>query len=557
MVNKIIISLSLVFSLLISGSSQDFNCNQIKNWNFQSGGYPCGVVHSPSWHPQYQEYSFDGVISNWVIANQSPDWVDINQQKTIDYYSSLGVFVNQDNFPSNRFISFGAEEAFRQTLYKPLTSDRTFQLRIKTASFADYDLRLCVNAHFTKWGEHWDANSNNNNKQVIGPFCSYGSLYFPNWTEEVINFNVSNSNNNELKNITIKVASEGGGYGPIRLIDDIELYEYCPETFLFENQRFSYVSPAPYEGYRIFAGYDVGQTVLGNGNVVIGSTADITFKGVYDVVLEPGFETEAGAEFLAYTAPCGATEFPLPQPFETSICLEPNDPTVLTLGTQYNPTYHYEWTPHDYLTNPYGMQTDLVIPLSTFTTDGSLVYYLHVYDDQNNEVQPPTPFIVNYTLGLELLWIPNAFVPDGVNTTFYAYTRGVDYYEFYIFAKPEGDLISSGHINTPSPQKLDLWDGYYQGQMIPLTNVAYRLDLYNTCGQYEWVFGDVTVVKSSFNNRSSTDYDYKSIRAQYYTNVMGQIIYDINSVSTGIYFEYTEYTDGTTDCKKIFINGED
>ena len=554
--NKLKIA-ALFILISISAYSQDFNCTQIQNWDLQNGTEePSGIGFLSSSLYYLYPYTFDGVINNWYIANYSPDWIDVTRQNMIDFFTDGGVIISPTTFPSTRFIRIGATEAFRQTLFKPLESNKEYQLRIKTASFNDDNYRLCVNTHFTKWGEHWDSNSNNNNKQVIGPFCSYGNKYYPNWTESVLNFSIDDNDDQQLENITIKCATEGDGASFIRLVDDIELYEYCPEVFLFENQRFSYISPAPYEGYRIFAGYDVGQTVLGNGNVVIGSTADITFKGVYDVVLEPGFETETGAEFLAYTAPCGATEFPLPQPFETSICLNPNDPTVLTLGGLYNTAYHYEWTPHDYLSNPYGMSTDLVIPPYTFSNDGTLIYYLHVYDDQNNEVQSPTPFTVYYTTWLELLWIPSAIVPSGVNDVFYAITRGVEYFEFYIFAGYDYDLISFGQVNTPSPQQLDLWDGYYQGQPIQMDNYTYRLDLYNNCGQYESVIGDVTVVRFD-NNRSSIDYTSNVVHVHYYFNALGQRIEDINSVPAGIYFEYTEHDDGTINCEKIFINGTD
>ncbi len=51
------------------------------------------------------------------------------------------------------------DEAFRQTLFQPLKHDRIYQLRIKTESFNEEDLLLCVNVHFTKWGEHLIMNA--------------------------------------------------------------------------------------------------------------------------------------------------------------------------------------------------------------------------------------------------------------------------------------------------------------------------------------------------------------------------------------------------------------
>lgn len=436
----------------------------------------------------------------------------------------------------------GSDEAFRQSLFHPLVSGKTYQLRIKTASFGESNFNLCVNAHFTRWGEHWYANSNNNNKLVIGSFCSYGNWHFSNWSERVINFTVDAEDNNLLTNITIRCATEGDGNSRTRLVDDVELYEYCPPVLLFENQRFSYNSPAPYEGYRVLAGYNVGNTVLGNGNVIIGSHANITFKGVYDIVLDPGFETETGAEFLAYTAPCGATEFPLPSSKTINHCLNANEPTVLSLGGLYNPLYHYEWMPHDFLTSPYEMSTNLVIPPYTFTNDGTLVYYLHVFDDQNNEVHPPTPFVINYTTGIELLWISTAFSPPGNNPTFNAYTRGVSYFEFYVFARNEWILISSGPVNLPSPQLLVLWDGNYQGSPAQLGSYSYRLDLYDDCGHYESMNGNVILYRSH------------NIRIQYYINTMGQKIEDLELAPFGVYIKYTEYDDGTINCEKIFVN---
>jgi len=547
----VIYKIKLFFALLLFSRlcySQDFNCNQVKNWDFQNGGYPCGIVHLPVFSPYYQEYSFNGVISSWVIGKNSPDWVDVNQQKTIDFFNAENILINATTFPSNRFIYMGAGEAFRQSLFHPLVSGKTYQLRIKTASFGESNLNLCVNAHFTRWGENWFANSNNNNKLVIGSFCSFGNWNFANWSERVMNFTVDEEDDNLLTNITIRCATEGNGNAYTRLVDDVELYEYCPPELLFENQRFSYKSPVPYEGYRVIAGYDVGNTVLGNGNVIIGSEANITFKGVFDVVLEPGFETETGAEFFAYTAPCGATEFPLPSPQTINHCLNPNDATTLSIGGLYNPLYHYEWTPHDFLSSPYNMMTNVVIPDHYFTTDGTIVYYLHVTDGQGNDVINPVPYVINYTTGIEILYTPNSFAPAGNNPYFIAVTNGADHYDFTVFQGWGTDIVfqNSQDINLASPQTLYLWDGHMENGNIPEGDqFSYNLIITNKCGQQDQIIGGGLFLYRSAN-----------IRSQFYLNSIGQSIpiEAFESFPAGFYIFVTEYEDGSVESKKIIKN---
>ena len=85
--------------------------------------------------------------------------------------------------------------------------------------------------------------------------------------------------------------------------DDIRVWEYCPPQMLIENQTYEFKESA-YEAGIIHAGYDVGAATP-NGSVVVASTADIIYKAETEVSLEPGFETQPGAEFLAFIAPCG------------------------------------------------------------------------------------------------------------------------------------------------------------------------------------------------------------------------------------------------------------
>ncbi|OQA91036.1 MAG: hypothetical protein BWY27_00684 [Bacteroidetes bacterium ADurb.Bin234] len=85
--------------------------------------------------------------------------------------------------------------------------------------------------------------------------------------------------------------------------DDIRLWEYCPPQMLIENHSYEFKESA-YEAINIRAGYDV-DAPSPNGSVIIGSNADIIYKAETEVSLEPGFETQPGAEFLAFIAPCG------------------------------------------------------------------------------------------------------------------------------------------------------------------------------------------------------------------------------------------------------------
>ena len=111
--------------------------------------------------------------------------------------------------------------------------------------------------------------------------------------------------------------------------DDLRIWEYCPSQLLIENTVYTY-KEYPFEAKTIKAGYDVGSPDP-NGNVIVKNGANIIYKAEQYIDLEPGFETEDGAEFLAYIAPCGYMCNPLPVPLAGDDEVLCNN-TPITLG---------------------------------------------------------------------------------------------------------------------------------------------------------------------------------------------------------------------------------
>lgn len=557
---RIFLTSVILWSLVYSGFSQEFNCNQIRNWDFQNG---------PGWGHAGYDYAFDTEIDFWRSAAGSPDWYDLNMPNTSNIITqTLGL--STSNFPSLKFIriAYGSYyEAIKCVLPRPLESGKIYQYRyFASPNDNKVDRMVCEQIVFSNGYSNenssncWNSSSY---KITTAASCCYGSKLNPGWYEKIGLLSVPDSYNNKIKNVIIKAGD--AGMGGSLYIDNFELYEYCPTELLFENQKFQYQSNQPYEGQRILAGYNVGNTVLGNGNVIIGSTAKVTFKGIYEVLLEPGFETEDGAEFLSYLAPCGADEFPLPTPKQFDICLNRNDQTTISFNDIFNPDYHYHWTPTTYLTNPNSYLTQVNIPQMNMSgnnyIEGSLVYYLHVTDNNGNEVISPVQYKINYSEGLTLVFSPPTMYCPTPQTPMRFITTGVQRYKFKVLSAENNTQNVLGSYSEENniplfPSNQTIIIGYIgkdnDGNWMEMGTYLYTLELFNNCNEYSLFHGTLARIKNTT----------KSIRK--IVDMQGRIVYESNSdnlinyidigLKPGMYLLMDVNGENEVTTKKIIIN---
>lgn len=139
-------------------------------------------------------------------------------------------------------------------------------------------------------------------------------------------------------------------------IDDIRIYEIpndaCRDIWYFDNTDFSYENEYYQAGDKIICGSGVdpedGIAHISGPVYAIGGTSTI-LKAGNEVILEPGFQTLAGAYFETVIEPCSNNPCPSIPIFENHIEICSNDPVeILGLGgSSYGITY--TWSPADNL----------------------------------------------------------------------------------------------------------------------------------------------------------------------------------------------------------------
>jgi gliding motility-associated-like protein len=76
-----------------------------------------------------------------------------------------------------------------------------------------------------------------------------------------------------------------------------------------------------------------------------------------------------------------------------------------------------------------------------------------------------------------VIWIPNAFVPNGVNTSFRPVLLfGVDQYDFRIYDRWGKEMFMSNNLAHG-------WDGTYNGERMPLGGYVYQLHIVSATGE--------------------------------------------------------------------------
>jgi gliding motility-associated-like protein len=98
--------------------------------------------------------------------------------------------------------------------------------------------------------------------------------------------------------------------------------------------------------------------------------------------------------------------------------------------------------------------------------------------------------LVNYSDCDQLIWIPNAFTPngDGNNEVFLPYIENVDLYRFMIFNR-WGELIFE------TKDKYLGWDGTFNGDRSPGGAYGWRIDYTNSQGESFCKYGYVILYR--------------------------------------------------------------
>lgn len=367
--------------------------------------------------------NFDSRIEKWRVALfnpgclasclactwATPDWIDIIQCSDFRYKPPSPF--------SNRFVGLyrGSKkkwtEGIRVTLNKKLRTGTKYLLRLKMAvSKITVSSGCTLRVHLTKFDTHWETDpktsSNIQMLDVVNFIIPSNSPH--KWYNQEIVFSIDSDKDNVLENLILMIHynQQDGDY---MFIDDVELYEYCPEEILIENRKYNYAE-LPLEAGVIKAGYDVGAPTT-NGDVVVQNGSDVTYKAEQQIVLKPGFSVSYGGKFHAYIAAC-ESECPAPVANageNISVC----DGNCRTIGgpPRYQTTYSWISEPLnaiDYLSDPFSPNPEFCPPPGY----GTVIYTLRarnqcgdvatsrvVINYDNNPNHNPTLAVSNIQFG--------------------------------------------------------------------------------------------------------------------------------------------------------------
>lgn len=290
----------LAVILCFKGTTQ----NIIKNPNFQESQNnlsPVCIWDNPD--------KFNDYVMYWRTIRQiewtTPDFMVADYTQCV----GSGAFEIWNNDLNNWFVFMALKEGIRSELKEEIAKNQQYVIRFLYSSTGTAYINVFVSKHFDNWRVSKELLT-----YVYDNDANYSSLEYPyinaSWWKE--KYAVISLSKNNYDNIIIVADKDNEMISDAILVDNVQLYKYCPDILLIENWL-HFTKEYPYEAQVVKAGYNVGNQNP-DGNVIVKSGASIVYKGVTDVYLEPGFETEPGAEFLAFIAPCGQMCDPLPTP---------------------------------------------------------------------------------------------------------------------------------------------------------------------------------------------------------------------------------------------------
>lgn len=332
----------ILLSLSIKINAQN---NIIPNGNFESS-----ITSDCIKGVGYGQYAnnFDLEILNWKVAKHSndkhegfPDWLLFSVCQYAQYCNYLGgILVN-----SNAFVAIKADirKCKKKSLFEGFKIKRTHEAigvgLLDGASFTenqyytiryklipikainidangDEDHPTCINLQtdcqlrvfLTKKGyNNWNDTYGNIKQELYSAnyATNSGENVYCNWIAVERTFVVDNAG---MKNLILY--AESGGF----IIDDVEIFQKCYGDYLIQNKNYNFplYEPNSQNGNHfseqssdyINAGYDVGATNTGVGNVVVKSGTAIVYTAANKITLKPGFKAENGSYFHALIDDC-------------------------------------------------------------------------------------------------------------------------------------------------------------------------------------------------------------------------------------------------------------
>jgi len=144
----------------------------------------------------------------------------------------------------------------------------------------------------------------------------------------------------------------------------------------------------------------------------------------------------------------------------------------------------YEWTPHDFLLNPYS-------PNTMSTPPHTITYYLKIDDGEGCIYEDSVTIVVVEVFCYEpYIYVPNSFTPngDGVNDVLYVRSLYIDHMYFAIF-----DRWGEKVFETTDPKVG--WDGTYHGKLLEPQVFDYYLEAYCYNQQVFRKKGNITLIR--------------------------------------------------------------
>lgn len=352
---KFIKYLSIIFLLLRSsiGYAQA-PPNIIPNPSFEDGNYHIGNGSCNYYGRNHSHFNEDiqkwfatGTYQSiglmvWQTNGSYVDWVKYSQ------CPNKIRFANGYNNSTDKFIWLASDSkvnaGIRAELLEPIKGGKYYRLRMKLAT----NMEILIAGppppppppppYFPQLTDLYVKVELSGNGKIL----NVGQLNAPIWNDRfhtVERVFYVNPEYNGMKNIKFFVPNSLWD-GSWLLLDDLELFEQCPEQTIRQNLIYEMFGELE-EGNFIYAGREVTE-LRDYGDVLVKKDAKTTFKANTEVILRPGFVAERESDFTAKIAQCrsecSSSDVVIPREF--IIC----DNKCIVIGGDIVKGMTYSWT---------------------------------------------------------------------------------------------------------------------------------------------------------------------------------------------------------------------